>query len=95
MFHGFIWKPNPARWAYYLGVWIAQQNTAQITTSFTLSIEQQRQISKVFHDVFDASIHVNFNDDPDLLCGIEWRSNGQKISWNLKEYLNSMELNIQ
>lgn len=73
----------------------AQQNTAQITTSLTLSIEQQRQISKVFHDVFDASIHVNFTDDPDLLCGIEWRSHGQKISWNLKEYLNSMELNIQ
>jgi len=34
---------------------------------------------------------INFQVSPELICGIETRSEGKKISWNIENYLDGLE----
>ena len=65
-----------------------------IHSAFNLSTEQQEDIKNALNNSFSADINVHFETMPELVSGIELAVNGQKIAWNIADYLASMEQTI-
>ncbi len=40
-------------------------------------------------------MHLRFQTAPDLIAGIELESNGQKVAWNIADYLASLEQSLE
>jgi F-type H+-transporting ATPase subunit b len=64
---------------------------AILRSAFNLSEEQRITIKNALNEIFPPEINVQFETSPDLVIGIELIVNGQKMSWNIGNYLTSME----
>ncbi len=67
---------------------------AVVGSAFEISGEQKAAIQTALNESFSAEIPVRFEIDPATLCGIELTANGQKIAWNIADYLASLENRI-
>ncbi|HWR25137.1 MAG TPA: F0F1 ATP synthase subunit delta, partial [Methanosarcina sp.] len=65
-----------------------------IRTAFDLPQAQHTIIEKEIKETFGAEIKVRFETVPDLISGIELRTNGQKVAWSVSDYLRSLEKSI-
>lgn len=62
----------------------------QIATSEELTPEAQDELKKMLSAVLEVEKpQFVFNVNPRLLCGIEFSVNGNVVSWNLDDYLNT------
>ncbi|NLC32679.1 MAG: F0F1 ATP synthase subunit B [Clostridiales bacterium] len=68
--------------------------TALVTSAFDLPKEQRMAIQNALNDIFQADIRMEFKTMPELIGGIELAAKGQKIAWNIADYINSMEKNV-
>ncbi|MDP1863566.1 MAG: F0F1 ATP synthase subunit delta [Thiobacillus sp.] len=64
---------------------------ALVRSAFDLSEAQHAAIQNALNETFSAEIHVRFETAPDLLCGIEITTNGQKLAWSIADYLVSLQ----
>jgi F-type H+-transporting ATPase subunit b len=62
-----------------------------INTAFPLSGRQEEQIRHTIAECLGDNHAMVFEENPDLLCGIELKAPGHKISWSLSSYLESLE----
>jgi len=62
-----------------------------VNSSFKLTQEKESEIRKTLEDVIGDKVEINFKVSPDLICGIETRTEGKKISWNIESYLDGLE----
>ncbi|MDX9828196.1 MAG: F0F1 ATP synthase subunit delta [Spirochaetia bacterium] len=62
-----------------------------VRSAFDLTVKQQEAIQKALNETFEDEIKVTFKVETELLGGIELASNGQKLAWNIADYLKSME----
>jgi F-type H+-transporting ATPase subunit b len=67
---------------------------AVVRSAFDLPAEQRTAIQNALNESFSAEIHIRFETAPDLVSGIELSTNGQKVAWNIADYLMSMEKGI-
>lgn len=67
----------------------------EIHTSFQLQQKEKEIIIYKLKSLLQNEIKVNFKESKDLICGIELRAEGKKISWSVESYLNSLENNLQ
>jgi F-type H+-transporting ATPase subunit b len=67
---------------------------ALVRSTFDLPAEQRAAIQNALNETFSADVHVRFETAPDLIGGIELSANGQKVGWNIADYLASMEKDI-
>jgi len=67
---------------------------ALVRSAFDLPIEQQTAIQQALNKTFSAGIRIRFETAPELVSGIEFSVNGQKIAWSISEYLGSLEKSI-
>jgi F-type H+-transporting ATPase subunit b len=67
---------------------------AVVRSAFDLPPEQRAAIQNSLNETFAADIHLQFQTAPELLAGIELASNGQKVSWNIADYLASLEQSV-
>ncbi len=65
--------------------------SARLRSAFDLPEAQRAAIQNALNETFSAEIHVRFETAPDLVCGIELTTNGQKIAWNFSSYLALMK----
>ncbi len=76
-------------------IFVEAQKTASeppvVRSAFDLPAKQQAEIQKEFHKIFPSKIHIHFETAPDLVSGVELTVNGQKVSWNIADYLVKME----
>jgi len=61
-----------------------------ISTAFSLKKQDRLKIEAILKEVFDKDITCIFNEKPELGVGIEIRTSGWKMGWNLKSYLAEM-----
>ena len=74
----------------------AEEAAVHISTSKELSQEERDDMKKMLADVLELeNPEVTFDVDPRLLCGIEFSVNGNVISWNLDDYLNTFTTKMQ
>jgi F-type H+-transporting ATPase subunit b len=67
---------------------------ALIRSVFDLPAEQRAAIQNAVNETFSAEIHLRFETAPDLVSGIELTTNGQKVGWSIRDYLESLEKGI-
>lgn len=67
---------------------------ALVRSAFDLSAEQRLTIQTALNETFSSEIPVRFETAQDLIGGIELATNGQKVGWNIADYLASMESGI-
>jgi F-type H+-transporting ATPase subunit b len=68
--------------------------SALIRSAFDLPAEQHTAIQNALNEIFSAQIRVRFQTAPELVCGIELTSNGQKVAWSIADYLASLERSV-
>lgn len=64
---------------------------ALLRSTFDLPAEQRAAIQNALNETFSAEVQVKFETAPVLVSGIELTTNGQKVAWNISDYLSSME----
>jgi len=60
-----------------------------------LSPAERRKISAVLRRVLGEGIKVEYETVPEMVLGVELVSRGQKIAWNLEEYLTHLETGVR
>ncbi len=68
---------------------------AIVRSVFELPKEQQTAIQTALDETFSAKTCLRFETAPDLVSGIELKSNGQKVAWSIADYLTSLETGVQ
>jgi F-type H+-transporting ATPase subunit b len=68
--------------------------SALIRSTFDLPPNQRAAIQNALNETFSADVHVRFETAPDLIGGIEFSTNGQKVGWSIADYLASMEKDV-
>lgn len=66
----------------------------QIRSTFELSASQRTEIEQAVQTILAITVPLQFETAPDLIGGIELRSDGQKISWSIADYLLTLEKNL-
>jgi F-type H+-transporting ATPase subunit b len=67
----------------------------EINTAFQLQEKEKEKITDKLKNLLRDEIDISFKESKDLICGIELRAKGKKISWSIESYLNSLEKNLQ
>jgi len=62
-----------------------------VDSSFKLNREKESEIRKILEKIIGDKVEINFKVSPKLICGIETRTEGKKISWNIENYLDGLE----
>ena len=66
-----------------------------VSSAFELQDDLRDQLMQKIREWIGQPVRLDFTVSRELLSGIELRSNGRKIVWNLKEYLDSLEQSIR
>jgi F-type H+-transporting ATPase subunit b len=64
---------------------------ALVRSALDLPEAQRGAIQNALNETFSADVHVRFETAPDLISGIEFTTDGQKIAWSIADYLASLE----
>jgi F-type H+-transporting ATPase subunit b len=67
---------------------------AIVSSTFDMPADQRAAIQNALNETFSAEVRVRYETAPDLVSGIELTTNGQKIGWNIADYLTSMEKGV-
>ncbi len=62
-----------------------------IRSAFEVSQEMRKKITGTLHRHLTDEIKAQFETAPELIGGIELKTHGRKIAWNLEHYLDTME----
>lgn len=75
----------------------ALKNSAEpalIRSAFELPPEQRGVLRQTINVTFSADIPLRFETAPDIVSGIELSAGGQKVTWSIANYLNSLEQGV-
>jgi F-type H+-transporting ATPase subunit b len=62
-----------------------------VTSAFDLSPERMEKLSSALRRHIAEGIEVTYERSDDLLSGCELRSDGHKIAWSIKDYIDTLE----
>jgi F-type H+-transporting ATPase subunit b len=65
-----------------------------VRSTFDMPAEQRAAIQNALNETFSAEIRVRFETAPELIAGIELSTDGQKVGWNIADYLASLEQGV-
>ncbi|CAN5497039.1 ATP synthase subunit B [soil metagenome] len=68
----------------------ASSGPALVRSAFELPAPQRTAIQNALNQTFSAEIGLRFETDPNLVSGIEFSANGQKVAWSIAEYLTAL-----
>jgi F-type H+-transporting ATPase subunit b len=67
---------------------------ALVRSAFELPAEQRSAIQDAVKQLFATDMPLKFTVASDLVSGIELSANGQKVAWNIADYLASLESSV-
>ncbi|MEO8683278.1 MAG: F0F1 ATP synthase subunit delta [Devosia sp.] len=67
---------------------------AVIRSAFDLPAKQHASIQKAINEAFGSTIDLRFETAPELVSGIELVAGGQKLAWNISDYLKTLEQSV-
>jgi F-type H+-transporting ATPase subunit b len=65
-----------------------------VNSTFELPPAQRGAIKAAVKDAFAFDKEIEFETNPDLVCGIELSTQGYKVSWSISDYLKSLEQSV-
>ncbi len=66
----------------------------EVRSAMPLSEPDRQKILQALEDVFNEGLSVTFEVDESLVCGLEVRSGGRRIGWNVDDYLHSLRQRV-
>lgn len=66
-----------------------------VESSFELDSTLRGRLTRAIHEHLAEGIDAEYAQSPDLLCGIELTSGGQRLSWNIADYIEDMAGRIE
>lgn len=67
---------------------------ALLRCAFDLPEAQRISIQRALNETFSADVAVRFEVVPDIVAGVEFSVNGQKLSWSIDDYLVTLEQRV-
>ncbi|MEO8847820.1 MAG: F0F1 ATP synthase subunit B [Casimicrobiaceae bacterium] len=67
---------------------------ALVRSRFELSADQRAAISNAISAGVSADVPLRFETAVNTVCGIELKAGGQKLAWNIDEYLRDLEHDV-
>ena len=68
-------------------------NEVVIQSAFEITSKMRKKVTQALHRHLSGEIAPRYETTPDLIMGIELKTRGRKIAWNLGNYLDTMEEN--
>jgi F-type H+-transporting ATPase subunit b len=68
-------------------------NEVVILSAFEITSKMRKKVTQALHRHLNGEITPRYETTPDLIMGIELKTRGRKIAWNLRHYLDTMEEN--
>ena len=65
-----------------------------VYSSFSLAEETKGAVLAALRTQLGEDLEVSFRISPELICGIELRAGDRTISWNLNNYMSTLEDNV-
>ena len=72
----------------------SQSNPVLIQSAFELHTNYQADIKKAVDEILGKETEFEFKTVPGIISGIELKTNGFKLSWNISAYLDSLQNSI-
>jgi F-type H+-transporting ATPase subunit b len=66
-----------------------------VRSVFELPAEQRGMMQHALNETFSADVPVRFETEPDLISGFELTTHGQKLAWNMADYILSLEKGVE
>jgi F-type H+-transporting ATPase subunit b len=66
-----------------------------IASAFKLDSSLRAQLTRVIHEHLASSMQVDYIESAELVLGIELTRGGQRLSWNLSNYLDELNSSIE
>lgn len=68
--------------------------SALVRSAFALAPAQHAEIRRAIKETVSRDVPLHFETAPDLVCGIELATAGQKVAWSIDAYLGAMERSV-
>jgi F-type H+-transporting ATPase subunit b len=62
-----------------------------LMSSFKLDSALRGRLTRAIHEHIAEDIKIVYDEAPELLCGIELTVSGHRLSWNMADYLETLE----
>jgi F-type H+-transporting ATPase subunit b len=72
----------------------ASTEPAVLESVFEMPPPQKATIQNALNETFSADVRLQFKTAPDAVCGIELTANGQKVGWNIADYLSALDRKV-
>jgi F-type H+-transporting ATPase subunit b len=69
-------------------------NQGTLRSMANLTLKQRTAIESVINDFFKNKVNIKYEIKPDLLSGLEFIMNGQRLAWSIDDYLTSLEKEV-
>jgi F-type H+-transporting ATPase subunit b len=72
----------------------ASSDPAVVRSTFAQPDDQKASIQNAINETFAADVRIRFETTPQGVCGIELTAGGQRISWTITNYLDSLDAKV-
>lgn len=66
-----------------------------VQSAYDLDAEDRSKLKDAIFGRWGRDMSVQFETDSELVCGIELRCGGRKIAWNVQEYLDELQQQLE
>jgi F-type H+-transporting ATPase subunit b len=73
----------------------AAAEPVRIESSFELDHSLRSRLTRAVHEHLAAGLDVEYSQTPDLLCGIELTSGGQRLGWNIAQFMTELAERVE
>jgi len=70
-------------------------NRAAVITANSLPQETRDELTAALKTQFHDGVQPRFEDDPELIAGLELRAGGQALGWNVRQYLDRLRHEVE
>lgn len=67
---------------------------ARLVSAFELNDSDRKMLERLIAERFGEDVTLSFETSPDLICGLELRTDGRKVVWSVDSYLTTLEEEI-
>jgi len=69
----------------------SSSHEATISSAFEISDDKQQKVTREISGVTGETVDIKYITSQELICGIEFKVNNYKVEWNLKDYIKTLE----
>lgn len=70
-------------------------NPAIVRTTVELPSDLRVSLERAIRQTLGTAFTIQFQTAPELISGIELETNGQKLAWNIEDYLDSLQQGVE